>query len=412
MHRAHADVDLARDMLHLGERFLLVRGQLKVMALHRRDVLAAALGKRRVKEVHLRRADEAGDEEVGRVVEDLLRRADLLDEAVAHDDDAVAQRHGLDLVMGDIDEGGVDLLAQLDDLRAHLVAELGVEVGELDLENQQTELDGHDSKTAEMQTLQAKLIQQHEQKKAAAAAEVTSKEPAAELVAKTEAEQEDPAAAETERRRQHEEAEAKRKAEWERQQAEKRTAEQAALAKIEQMSETELVKASMERMKKETERLTRRNLKECVSEYVQTLCLSDPAFARMVMHPRKSMAHCLQFINRKAREYLLAEMKDNGMEPQPNGIYGGDVPEDTCYDWAEEYFRDANAEEDEIKEEPFVPKPYPGAPVKSKRQPKKEKTKAETKTAKPEQVIQMPQPEKSPDEEQFSMFDLMGGMAG
>lgn len=211
--------------------------------------------------------------------------------------------------------------------------------------------------------------------KAAAAAEAPGKEPAAEPVAKTEAEQEDPAAAEAEKRRRHEEAETKRKAEWERQQAEKRTAEQAALAKIEQMSETELVKASMERMKKETERLTRRNLKECVSEYVQTLCLSDPAFARMVMHPRKSMAHCLQFINRKAREYLLAEMKDNGMEPQPNGIYGGDVPEDTCYDWAEEYFRDANAEEDEIKEEPFVPKPYPGAPVKSKRQPKRRRQK-------------------------------------
>ena len=205
---------------------------------------------------------------------------------------------------------------------------------ELDLENQQTELDGHDSKAAEMQTLQAKLIQQHEQKKAAAA-ETPGKEPAAEPVAKTETEQEDPATAETERRRQHEEAEAKRKAEWDRQQAEKHAAEQAALAKIEQMSETELVKASMERMKKETERLTRRNLKECVSEYVQTLCLSDPAFARMVMHPRKSMAHCLQYINRKAQEYLLAEMKDNGMEPQPNGIYGGDVPEDTCYDWEE-----------------------------------------------------------------------------
>ena len=50
---------------------------------------------------------------------------------------------------------------------------------ELDLENQQTELDGHDSKAAEMQTLQAKLIQQHEQKKAAAAAEAPGKEPAA-----------------------------------------------------------------------------------------------------------------------------------------------------------------------------------------------------------------------------------------
>ena len=278
---------------------------------------------------------------------------------------------------------------------------------ELDLENQQTELDGHDSKAAEIQSLQAKLIQQHEQKKAAAAAEVTSKEPVAELVAKTEAEQEDPAAAETERRRRHEEAEAKRKAEWERQQAEKRTAEQAALAKIEQMSETELIKASMERMKRETERLTRRNLKECVSEYVQTLCLSDPAFARMVMHPRKSMAHCLQFINRKAREYLLAEMKNNGMEPQPNGIYGGDVPEDTCYDWAEEYYRDANAKEDKAKEETFVPKAYMSAAAKNKRQPEKEKT-----AAKSAPVIQMPKAEPAPKEEQVSMFDLMGGMAG
>ena len=173
------------------------------------------------------------------------------------------------------------------------------------------------------------------------------------------------------------------------------------------MSETELVKASMERMKKETERLTRRNLKECVSEYVQTLCLSDPAFARMVMHPRKSMAHCLQFINRKAREYLLAEMKDNGMEPQPNGIYGGDVPEDTCYDWAEEYFRDASAKEDEVKEEVFVPRAYMSAAAKTKRQPKKEKT-----AAKPAPVIQMPKAVPAPKEEQVSMFDLMGGMVG
>ena len=37
---------------------------------------------------------------------------------------------------------------------------------ELDLENQQKESEGHDSKAAEMQSLQAKLIQQHEQKKA------------------------------------------------------------------------------------------------------------------------------------------------------------------------------------------------------------------------------------------------------
>ena len=64
------------------------------------------------------------------MVEDLLRRADLLDEAVAHDDDAVAEGHGLDLVVRDVDERGVDLLAQLDDLGAHLVSQFGVEVGQ------------------------------------------------------------------------------------------------------------------------------------------------------------------------------------------------------------------------------------------------------------------------------------------
>ena len=56
--------------------------------------------------------------------------ADLLDEAVAHDDDAVTERHGLRLVVGDVDECGVDAGAELDDLSAHLVTELGVEVGQ------------------------------------------------------------------------------------------------------------------------------------------------------------------------------------------------------------------------------------------------------------------------------------------
>ena len=60
----------------------------------------------------------------------VLRGADLLDEAVAHDDDAVTERHGLRLVVGDVDECGVDAGAELDDLSAHLVTELGVEVGQ------------------------------------------------------------------------------------------------------------------------------------------------------------------------------------------------------------------------------------------------------------------------------------------
>ena len=64
------------------------------------------------------------------MVEHLLGRAHLLNEALLHDDNPVSQRHSLGLVMGDIDEGRVHLLAQLEDFRAHLVAELGVQVGE------------------------------------------------------------------------------------------------------------------------------------------------------------------------------------------------------------------------------------------------------------------------------------------
>ena len=47
-----------------------------------------------------------------------------------HNDDPVAQGHGLGLVVGHIDKGSVDALAQLDDLGAHLVAQLGVQVAE------------------------------------------------------------------------------------------------------------------------------------------------------------------------------------------------------------------------------------------------------------------------------------------
>ena len=183
-------------------------------------------------------------------------------------------------------------------------------------------------------------------------------------------------AGEDAKRKAHEEAETKRKAEFDARQAAKKAAEQEQLAKLESMSQEELLAASMQRVSADTEKLTRRNMKECVSEFVQTKCLEDPAFARMVMHPKKSMVHCLWYINRKAREYIEQEMKDNGEEPRnaPGGIYGGDVPDELCYQWAEEYFRDPNAEEDHRDEEKFVPKPYyGGGSKKSTPKAKKEK---------------------------------------
>ncbi len=81
-------------------------------------------------EIHRRRTDEAGDEQVGRVVVDLLRRAELLDDAVLHHRHLVAEGHGLDLVVGDIHGRGLQPLVHQLQLGAHFHPQLGIEVGQ------------------------------------------------------------------------------------------------------------------------------------------------------------------------------------------------------------------------------------------------------------------------------------------
>ena len=144
------------------------------------------------------------------------------------------------------------------------------------------------------------------------------------------------------------------------------------------LSDEEVAAEAMKRVGTDTERLTRRNMKECVSEYIQTLCLEDPDFARLTMHPRKTMIHCFHYINRKAREFVEQEMKDNDIKPE-NGVYGSDVPDGLCYQWAEEYMHDADAPEDAEKEEKFVSKPYVNTQPKTKSAASKTKKSAKTK---------------------------------
>lgn len=208
------------------------------------------------------------------------------------------------------------------------------------------------------------------------------------------------------RRRAHEESEAKRKAEWEARQQAKKAAEQKELDKLAAMSDDEVMMASTRRIGADTERLTRRNMKECISEHIQTLCLEDPAFARKAMHPRKTMIHCIWYINRRAKEFVEQEMKDNDLKPE-NGIYGCDVPDDLCYQWAEEYFNDLNAKEDEEKEEKFVAKPYTGSSSKAT-------SKNKAKTDHPKKPETKTTPKKDNDLGQMTLGDigLLGGVAG
>lgn len=213
---------------------------------------------------------------------------------------------------------------------------------------------------------------------------------------------------EDEAKRAHEEAEAQRLAEWQAKQAAKKAAEEEKIRLIAAMGEDELVMAATKRISTDTERLTRRSMKECISEHIQIKCLEDLEFARLTMHPRKSMIHCIWYINRKAKEYLQKEMEDNGLQPESsaNGMYGGDVPDELCYGWAEEYFRTLDAEEDKEKEEKFIPKPYTGSQtVRSKKRskPGPKKTPKEAKAKDDKEALTKAEPV---DENQITLGDL------
>lgn len=167
-------------------------------------------------------------------------------------------------------------------------------------------------------------------------------------------------------RKAHEEAETKRKAEWEEKQRAKKQEEDAAIQKLQSMSDADIVSASKERIRTDVERMTRRNMKECVSDHIQELCQKDTAFARRTMYPKKSMAHCFKYINRKAKEFIQKEMEENGIQADVDG-YGSDVPDGIVYQWAEDYFNDMDAQEDKEKEEKFVSRPYVGTTSKPKK---------------------------------------------
>lgn len=174
-------------------------------------------------------------------------------------------------------------------------------------------------------------------------------------------------------RKAHEAAEAKHKAEFDAKQAARKAARQEQLDRIKAMNDADLMAASAGRVAADTERLTRRNMKEAVSEHIQAKCREDAAFALLVMDPDKSMINCFQYITRKAQEYAEQEMKDNGI--QRTGVYGCDVPDGLCFQWAEDYFNDPNAKEDHKNDEKFVPKPYVPARKASKAQTAKKKSK-------------------------------------
>ena len=76
-------------------------------------------------------------------LEEIERRSLLLDRPVAEQHDAIGEGHGLDLVVGDVNHRLAQLLVETLDLGAHLVAQLGVEVRERLVEQEQARV-AHD----------------------------------------------------------------------------------------------------------------------------------------------------------------------------------------------------------------------------------------------------------------------------
>ena len=99
-----------------------------------------AVGQRDGVEQH-RLAHEAGDEFAPRPLVELARRADLRHLAALHDDDAVAHRHRLLLVVRHVGDGQAEALLQAADLLAHRAAQAGIEVRERLVEQQHRRLE-------------------------------------------------------------------------------------------------------------------------------------------------------------------------------------------------------------------------------------------------------------------------------
>ena len=81
-------------------------------------------------------ADEICDKGVDRLVVDVGRAADLLDNAVVHNDNAVTHRQRLFLVVGDVDKGDAGTLLNALQLDLHVLAQLEVEGTERLVEQQ------------------------------------------------------------------------------------------------------------------------------------------------------------------------------------------------------------------------------------------------------------------------------------
>ena len=85
---------------------------------------------RRAQQIHGWGTDESRDERVHWFLVELLRAVDLLENTLVEHRHAIAHRHSLDLIVGHVHRGDLQVMLKFHDLRAGLHAELRIQVGE------------------------------------------------------------------------------------------------------------------------------------------------------------------------------------------------------------------------------------------------------------------------------------------
>lgn len=119
-----------------------------------------------------------------------------------------------------------------------------------------------------------------------------------------------PAAEDEEKKRaEHEAAEAQRKAEFDAKQQAKKAAEQEQIARLEAMSDEEVIAASTQRVSTDVEKLTRRNMKECVSEHIQMLCI------QAYLNINKKAVEAIRQFQRDVRDEQLEQRHRRETDP-------------------------------------------------------------------------------------------------
>ena len=124
--------DAERDFLvHVAAQLVAVAGGEDDLHVALVENHTATVGRQRAADkIHRGAADKASDELVDGLVVEVERLVDLLDQAILHDHDPVAHGHRLDLVVSDVDHRRLEAGVQLADFSAHLHAQLGIEVGQ------------------------------------------------------------------------------------------------------------------------------------------------------------------------------------------------------------------------------------------------------------------------------------------